>query len=532
MQPALEFKDVSLSIGETPILQNVSLALSPGQVTGLVGRSGSGKSMTALAAMQLAPSGSRLSGAINANCDNLLQKSESEMCAIRGRNIAMVFQEPMTALNPLQTIGAQVAEAILIHSDSSKSDAMARAREILDRVGLPEDDISSMRFPHELSGGQRQRVVIAIAIAMRPKVLIADEPTTALDVTTQAGILDLLRRLAKEDNIALLLITHNLAVISQMADRIAVMKQGRIIEQNTPQDFFRHGLKDSANGLVARPIKRKSPKNEQNTDIILNVENAVCEYALKGDSLFSSPANFRAVDNVCFTLSRGENLGLVGESGCGKSTLARALLGIQPLASGRIKIDGEAFPSNDKTVLRKLRRRIQIVFQDPYSSFNPRQKIEKIIAEPFHLFETPPSKTERKQRVDQALYSVGLTADDAKKFPHEFSGGQRQRIAIARALITEPEIIILDEATSALDITSRNHILELLMDLSDKRGVSYLFITHDLSVIQDVADRVLVMKEGRIVEVNRTEQIFTAPQKNYTKALIKATPILQRPPCE
>lgn len=530
MSPALEIKDLSLSIGDAPILDRINLTLHAGNITGLVGRSGSGKSMTALAAMRLTPHGSQLSGAIKLSGGNLLEKSESEMCAIRGRDITMIFQEPMTALNPLHMIGAQVAETILIHSGSSKQMAFSEAQQILVRVGLPPDEIPPTRFPHELSGGQRQRVMIAIAIAMKPKILIADEPTTALDVTTQAEILALLQRLVKEDSIALLLITHNLAVISNIADRMAVIKDGAIVAQGPPESFFQDGLNDDVNGLVAHPIVRNNKSsNTIKPPVILEAQNVIFEYALPRQSIFSPAVSLRAVDNVSFSLRQGENLGLVGESGCGKSTLARALLGLHPITQGRINIDGEIFPSTDKTAMRRMRRKIQIVFQDPYSSFNPRQKIEKVIAEPFHLFDEPLCDTEKNERVADTLAAVGLAPHYAHKFPHEFSGGQRQRIAIARALITKPEIIILDEATSALDITSRNRILELLMALSDQRGVSFLFITHDLSVIRDVTDRVLVMKRGCIIEENTTSAIFNAPAHEYTKALIKAAPVLKWP---
>lgn len=529
MEPALILKKLSLRIGNDAILSDVDLTLQHGEITGLVGRSGSGKSMTALAIMALAPQHAEIFGEVLLNGENLLEKTEAEWREIRGGRIGMVFQEPMTALNPLQTIGAQVAETILIHSDATRKQALVRADQTLRRVGLDPEEISSDRYPHELSGGQRQRVVIAIAIAMNPKILICDEPTTALDVTTQAEILDLLRRLSRDDNIAVLLITHDLAVISQMADRIAIIKEGRVVEQATPEAFFQGGLSGAAQDLIAAPLKRphKPPGNSEQTRAIVEARNVVCAYNQPRQSIFSPRAPFHAVDGVSLTIRKGENIGLVGASGCGKSTLARALLGLQPVASGEIRIDDACFPAAEKSAMRAARRKIQIVFQDPYSSFNPRHRVGKIIAEPFHLYDQPPSETTRRKRIADVLMSVGLSASDAGKYPHEFSGGQRQRIAIARALITDPEIMVLDEATSALDITARNRILGLLQTLSEERGVSFLFITHDLGVIRDIADRTLVMQSGVIVEEGATKDIFANPRHPYTKTLIAAAPVMK-----
>ena len=527
MAPALDIKDLSLRIDGAAILSGVALSLAQGEVTGLVGRSGSGKSMTALAAMGLAPARAELYGEVLLDGENLLRKSDAAMCAVRGREMAMIFQEPMTALNPLQTIGAQVAETVFLHSDAPKAAAETQAAEALRRAGLPPEEISPSRYPHELSGGQRQRVVIAIAIAMQPKVLIADEPTTALDVTTQAEILALLKRLAREDGMALLMITHDLAVLSSMADRIAVMKEGRIVETAPAEAFFSDGLHNAANGLAAQPVRKKRRETGAAPRVLLEAEHVSCDYALRNTPMFSSAAAFRAVDNVSFTVREGENVALVGESGSGKSTLGRALLGLHPASGGRVRLDGEVFPSTDRKTLRRMRRKIQIVFQDPYSSFNPRQTAGRIIAEPFHLFDTPPDRAETEARVGEAMTAVGLSPDDMGKRPHAFSGGQRQRIAIARALVTEPALIVLDEATSALDVVSRNRILDLLMRLAEARRVSYLFITHDLTVVRDVADRVMVMKSGRIVEENETAALFEAPRSAYTQKLIAAAPVMK-----
>ncbi len=524
-----EMKDLSLAIDGKAILDGVDISLEAGQTLGLVGRSGSGKSMTALAAMGLAPAGATVSGAITLDGEDLRNKTEPQMCDIRGRHIAMIFQEPMTALNPLHSIGAQVAEAILIHSDTSADIALQDASTLLKRVGLSPEEIPPTRFPHELSGGQRQRVMIAIAIAMKPSVLIADEPTTALDVTTQAEILSLLQKLTTEDGTALLLITHDLAVIANMADQIAVMKDGRIVEQKNPAQFFDGEQSDAASELLAQPLQRVRSQEARDTNdvAILKADNVVCRYSRPRRSLFSPPEHFHAIEGVSLTINRGENIGLVGGSGCGKSTLARALLGLAPIAEGEIKIDGHTFPSADKKSMRRLRAMIQIVFQDPYSSFNPRQKIEKIIAEPLGLKTTPLTDADKHTLIAEALEAVDLEPGDAQKYPHEFSGGQRQRIAIARALITEPELIIFDEATSALDVASRNHILALLMRLSAHKKMSYLFITHDLNVIRDITDQVLVMQKGRIVEEGKTDEVFNAPKHAYTKSLIAAAPTLK-----
>ena len=531
MTPVLEIKSLSLRINGADILSGVDLALNAGDIAGLVGRSGSGKSMTALAVMGLAPQQAEISGAVLLNGENLLEKPDRAMDAVRGARIAMVFQEPMTALNPLQTIGAQVAETLYSHSDAPRAAAMEKAAALLARVGLDPAHVPPTRYPHELSGGQRQRVVIAIAIAMKPAVLIADEPTTALDVTTQAEILALLRQLAAEDGTALLLITHDLAAIAETAARIAVMRQGRIVETYGARAFFSAGGDSAAAELLPAPVdKPASPPHDAAPNLeapVLEATNVSCDYAQPRRSMFTQTPRFRAVKEISLSLRKGEHLAVVGESGSGKSTLARALMGLHPLAGGAVRIGGEAFPQADKAAMRRLRRKIQIVFQDPYSSFNPRQTIRRIIAEPFHLFDTPLTKAEADARVAEALTTVGLAPEDATKRPHEFSGGQRQRIAVARALVIRPEIIILDEATAALDAAARWRVLDLLMRLSQSHGLTYIFITHDLSVVRDVADRVAVMRAGRVIEENTAAEIFAAPQEGYTKDLIAAAPDIE-----
>jgi len=525
----LQIENLALSIKDTPILHDVDLKVEAGEVMGIVGESGSGKSITALAVMQLLPVGAAWQGSIRLDGKPLETFTEKQMCALRGNDIGMVFQEPMTALNPVQTIGDQVAETILVHSGSSRREARRIAREALNRVGLPPEQFPLDRYPHDLSGGQRQRVVIAMAIALRPKLLIADEPTTALDVTTQAQILKLLRKLVEEDDMGLILITHDLAVVADMADHIAIMKDGAIVEAGETVSLFRRmshpytrALFEASNHVPARDPAHGA----DGTKPVIEIESVVRDYALPRRSLFSAPGYFRAVDNVSLSIMHGENVGLVGESGCGKSTLSRAILALDAVQGGEIRLDGKLFSTIGEGPDRQMRRRVQVVFQDPYSSFNPRHRVDRLITEPFHLLEKQPDASERNDRIAKALTNVGLEPSDAHKYIHEFSGGQRQRIAIARALIIEPSLIILDEAVSALDVSIRAQILDLLADLSDRLAVSYLFISHDLSVVRAITDRVLVMKAGKIVEEGRTEDVFQNPRHSYTRELLAATPIL------
>lgn len=511
----LSIEKLSLSIRGTPILRDVSLSVSAGEILGIIGESGSGKSLTAFSVLQLLPEGAVCDGQVTLLDQDVLTLPEPALCGIRGRDIGMVFQEPMTALNPVQTIGAQVAETILIHEpNTSKVDAKIRAAQALTRCELPQDKFPLNRYPHEMSGGQRQRVVIAMAIALQPKLLIADEPTTALDVTTQAEILQLLERLVREDDMGLMLISHDLAVVTDMAHRIAIMKDGAVVEIGG-SDLHRSMTHPYTKALFAasghQPDRQATPQDTP----LLDVRNATRDYTLPRKKLFGAAEKFRAVDDVSFQIRRGESLGLVGESGCGKSTLTRAILGLEPLQAGDILLDGQS-------VGPAVRCKMQVVFQDPYASFNPRHKVGRLVAEPFHLLNRKATEDE----IDEALISVGLTPPDKHKYIHEFSGGQRQRIAIARALIIKPELIVLDEAVSALDVSIRAQILDLLAELSDKFGLTYLFISHDLSVVRAITDRCLVMKAGQIVEEGKTEHLFTAPSHPYTQTLIAAAPKL------
>ncbi|MDA5093582.1 ABC transporter ATP-binding protein [Aliiroseovarius sp. KMU-50] len=520
----IEIRDLSLTIHGTPILRDVDLSIASGQVVGLVGESGSGKSLTALALMDLLPHGSKAGGQILID-DTPLPTQAAEghdraMCKIRGNRISMIFQEPMTALNPVKTIGEQVAETLILHGAATRKDALRIASEKLTRVGLSPDRFPLDRYPHELSGGQRQRVCIAQAIALHPDLLIADEPTTALDVTTQAQILDLLRELVAEEEMGLLLITHDLAVVAGMADQVAVMKAGEIVEQGPTEGLFRTMSHPYTRQLLSASEHQPDRVDRAQDIPLLEVRKAIRDYPLPRTRLFEPRPQFRAVNGVSFHLNKGESLGLVGESGCGKSTLTRAILGLEPLQGGDTRLNGKTVgPDMDPA----RRSGMQVVFQDPYASFNPRWTVERIVSEPYHLTGRPENW---RDHVADALSDVGLTEEAMHRYPHEFSGGQRQRIAIARALILEPELIVLDEAVSALDVSVRAQILDLLADLQRRKGLGFLFISHDLSVVRNITDRVLVMRAGEIVEEGPTETVFANPTHPYTKSLIDAAPVI------
>jgi peptide/nickel transport system ATP-binding protein len=523
----LAVERLSVAIHGLPILNDVSMQAAPGEILGVIGESGSGKSMTALAILGLLPNGASATGAIRLGGTDLLALREREMCRVRGAEVSMVFQEPMTALNPLQTIGAQVAETVRIHRRAGRREAAALAAETLARVGLDPGRVPPSRYPHELSGGQRQRVGIAMAIALRPKLLVADEPTTALDVTTQAQILALLRRLVDEDGMTLLFITHDLAVVTGLADSIAVMRRGEVVDGGPTREVLRELRHPYTRALFRasghRPALGPAPAEAP----LLEVRHLGRSYPVRGLLRAGTPSV--AVRDVSFTIAAGESLGLVGESGSGKSTLARAVLGLDRPDTGTISIDGTPILAGE-AMPRPMRAALQAVFQDPFGSFNPRHRVARLITEPLHLLDRPPTGAARAEAVAGALAEVGLEPGDADKYPHEFSGGQRQRLAIARALILRPRLIVLDEAVSALDVQVRARILDLLADLRRRHGLAYLFVTHDLTVVRSITDRVMVMQAGAIVEEAPTEALFTAPRHAYTRALLAAAPKLETTP--
>jgi len=534
--PLLEIDGLNIFVARTHIIQNLSLQLHAGEILGLVGASGSGKSLTALSIAQLLPTSATIRGSIRLRGEALIGKSAAQMQEVRGRDIGMIFQEPLTALNPLMRIGDQVAETLRLHRAISKIEAQSAASEALRQVGLPEEQVSRDRFPHELSGGQRQRVAIAMATVMTPPLLIADEPTTALDVINQAQVLSLLQELVRARNMGLILITHDLAVVAQRADRLAVMQRGEIVEQGKTAEVIRRPAHPYTQALLK--AARLNPKRGvkpggglgEAASPVLQACGIVHEYPRKRTSLWHRAAPLRALDGVSLSVHAGEIVGLVGESGSGKSSLLRVILALERSCEGQVRVLGEEFAGAGvvgSADLHRLRRALAAVFQDPYGSFDPRWTVERLIAEPFYLLNSPPSASEQRSRVARALEQVGLSPADARRLPREFSGGERQRIAIARALITEPSVIAFDEAVSALDVLLRDQILGLLTELAERLKVACLFVSHDLQVIRAIADRVYVMQRGRIVEEGFTETVFDSPHHAYTRALIAASPRIQ-----
>jgi len=526
--PLLAIDALSVSIGGAKIIKNLSLAVGAGEIMGLVGASGSGKSMTALAIMRLLPATATLTGTVRLRGEALGDKNETELQNIRGRDVGMVFQEPMTALNPLMPIGDQVAETVRLHRSVSIAEARRAARETLDLVGLRGEQGALDRLPYELSGGQRQRVAIAMAVVLEPPLLIADEPTTALDVGTQAQVLRLLQELARTRNMGLILVTHDLAVVAETTDRVAVMHEGEIVEEGATRQLLRHLHHPYGKALLAAADlqPKRGAHGGESSAVVLQVRDIVREYPRRRRSLWHAAEPLRAVDGVSLSIHAGETVGLVGESGSGKSSLLRVILALERPQTGEIRLLGEKFSTAAGADLRRLRRSIQIVFQDPFGSFDPQWPVERLIAEPFFLLDSPPPAAERRRRVAVVLEQVGLSASDGRRYPHEFSGGQRQRIAIARALVTEPSVIAFDEAVSALDVLVRAQILELMAELAGRLRLAYLFVSHDLNVVRSIADRVYVMQLGRIVEHGPTEAVFASPRHAYTEALIAATPRL------
>ena len=492
---------------ERRAVKNVSFNVGCGEVVGLVGESGSGKSVTALSVLGLLPypkAGHSFDSSIKFNGQELVGAEDKILRKVRGNEISFIFQEPMSSLNPLHKIGDQIAESLRQHRRISPKKADKEVERLLRLTGISQPEIRKKAYPFELSGGQRQRVMIAMAIANKPKLLIADEPTTALDVTIQAQIIDLLIELKQKLNMSILFISHDLKLVRQIADRVCVMKSGEIVEQGAVEDIFRQPQHDYTKLLVSASMLQKE------------------SYPLKKNFLGRTTSYLKALDQVNLDIQCGECLGIVGESGSGKTTLGMALAGLIK-ASGDIfykKINMKSLSGKGK---KALKQKMQIVFQDPYNSLNPRMTIEDIVSEGLIVHYPELSRAERRQRAAAVLEEVGLGAEVLRRYPHEFSGGQRQRIAIARALVLKPEFIILDEPTSALDVTIQAQIIKLLQDIRRQRSITYLFISHDMKAVRAMADRIAVMKDGKIVELNTAAQIFTAPQNDYTKLLIEAS---------
>ncbi|MEY9166452.1 ABC-type microcin C transport system duplicated ATPase subunit YejF [Sinorhizobium fredii] len=513
--------DFSTPDGTVEAVKGINLDVHAGETLAVVGESGSGKSQTMMGIMGLLAKNGTVAGGALYRGQELIGLPPKALNDVRGSKITMIFQEPMTSLDPLYTIGRQIAEPIVHHRGGTFKQARKRVFELLELVGIPEPARRIDSYPHELSGGQRQRVMIAMALANEPDILIADEPTTALDVTIQAQILDLLKSLQQRFGMAIVLITHDLGIVKHFADRVAVMRRGEVVEQGRTTEIFEHPKADYTKMLLAAEPSGRKASPPGHAPIILEGRDVAVEYAI-GRGLFGGSSSvFRAVDGVNLRLRQGQTIGIVGESGSGKSTLGRALLRLLP-SNGYYRFGTIDISGFDRGTMRPLRRELQLVFQDPYGSLSPRLTVGEIITEGLYVHEPGLSRAERDRRAIAALKEVGLDPASRNRYPHEFSGGQRQRIAIARAMILKPKVVILDEPTSALDRSVQGQVIELLRDLQEKHGLSYIFISHDLSVVKAMSDYVIVMKNGRIVEEGETDAIFEAPREPYTKTLIGA----------
>ncbi|RWC27940.1 ABC transporter ATP-binding protein [Mesorhizobium sp.] len=536
-KPILDIANLSVSVrgedGEREVVSDLSLTLARGETLCIAGESGSGKSMTALAIMQLLPQpAARISsGKIHLGDTDLATLDERRMRRIRGDRIAMIFQEPMTSLNPVLSIGRQLTESIEAHTSLSQNDARQRAIEALKAVRISEAESRLKQFPHELSGGMRQRVMIAMALALEPDVLIADEPTTALDVTVQGEVLELLRDLQRQHGTSVILITHDMGVVAEMANRVIIMRHGRMVEEGKTSDIFGRPQADYTRELLAavprigsgvgrqksRDVEMATPAN------VAEVKDLHVRFDLHGGFFGRVNRRVHAVEGVSFSIAPNETLALVGESGCGKSTTAKALAGLVPY-SGDIVIGGRNLSGLARDERKAVRRDVQMIFQDPYASLDPRMRVGDLVAEPLVIHGIA-SKEERHARVAALFERVGLSADQMELYPHEFSGGQRQRVCIARALALRPKLIIADESVSALDVSVQARVLDLLKELQREFGVAYLFISHDMAVVENISDRVAVMYLGQIVEMGTRDQVFSNPRHPYTRRLIEAVPV-------
>lgn len=522
----LEIKNLRIALNgdeDKQVVKGLDLSIEPGQTMCLVGESGSGKSLSALATMGLLPSVLKpIAGSIKLKGENLLEADASRMRSLRAVSMSMIFQEPMTALNPVARVGQQIEEVLEFHSDLSQSRRRSRVKEMMEAVHLPDVDKMYESFPHQLSGGQRQRIMIAMALVMRPQLLIADEPTTALDVTTQAQILSLIRELREDQGAAVLFITHDMGVVSEIADEVTVLKLGEVMETQSVDALLRHPRTDYTRALL-RAVPSHVPRMAraaQSDNVVLSTNDLCKTYG--GSGFFGKGREVKAAQDVSISITKGRTLGIVGESGSGKTTVARCIMRLIDPTSGTIMVGGTDIATMTQKELKPQRKNIQIVFQDPMRSLNPRIEVGQSIIEGPLNFGVPRDKAMARAR--ELLELVGLPASAVDRFPHQFSGGQRQRIAIARALAMDPDVLVADEAVSALDVSVQAQVLDLLAELQERLGLGILFITHDLGVAAQICDDVLVMQHGRVVEYGPAGQVLGSPQQDYTKALIKAAP--------
>lgn len=519
--PLLSVKNLSVAFGsDAEVARDVSFDLAKGETLAIVGESGSGKSVTALSLLKLLPDNVVVKGSAKYRGEEMIGKDDLELQQIRGNDVSYIFQEPMTSLNPLHTIEKQLAESLSLHQNVARKDAREQIISLLHKVGIDAAERRLGAYPHELSGGQRQRVMIAMALANKPDILIADEPTTALDVTIQAQILDLLADIQKRDGMGMIFITHDLNIVRRMADKVCVMKDGKIVEAGITDDIFTNPKNQHTRDLLAAGATGTPAPLAADTNEVLNVKNLNITFALKQGFMRRVKDHIVAVEDASFTLREGETLGIVGESGSGKSTVAMAVLRLLS-AKGTVNFDGKDISALSTRQMRPLRQELQIVFQDPFGSLSPRMTIEQIIAEGLNVHEHI-SNEEKHARVADIMREVGLEPEMMQRYPHEFSGGQRQRVAIARAMILRPKVVVLDEPTSALDMTVQTQIVDLLRELQAKHNLSYIFISHDLRVIRAMSHNVLVMEKGVIVEKGDANQVFDDPQNPYTIALMQA----------